>query len=61
MLVVMTGIAMVSITRAVASFWLPKVGDGVTRQHVSSIIVSAVSIVLVVAFVGSRRSQQVAT
>lgn len=60
-LVVMTGIAMVATSRAVASFWLPKVGDGLTRQHISSVIVSAVSTVVVVALVGSRRSRQIAT
>jgi len=61
-LVVLTGIAVISTTRAVGSFWLPKVGDGLTRQHLSSIIVSAASIVLgVVAIVGSRRTRQVAT
>lgn len=61
MVVVAAGIAMVSTVRAVGSFWLPKVGDGLTRQHISSIIVSVGSISLVVALLGSRRARQVAT
>jgi hypothetical protein len=51
--VVVLGVALiVASTRALASIWLPHVGDGLTRQHLASIgvaIAVAVSLVIVVA------------
>lgn len=47
--------AVVSTVRALASFWLPKVGDGLTRQHRTSLVVSGVvNALLVVAVLRGR-------
>lgn len=35
----------VAFVRGLASFWLPHVGDGMTRQHQSSILVAAVAVI----------------
>ena len=44
--------------RAVGSIWLPHVGDGLTRQHVTSIVVAVTALVtLCVLAASSRRSQ----
>lgn len=46
----------VSSVRAVASFWLPHVGVGRTRQHNTSIVIVAASaVVLALAFARTRR------
>lgn len=53
--VVLAGVAIVASTRAVASIWLPHVGDGLTRQHLVSIgvaIAAAVSLLVTVAVRG---------
>ncbi len=42
--IVFAATASVASVRAVGSIWLPHVGDGLTRQHVSSLVVAAVSI-----------------
>lgn len=44
----------VALVRSVASFWLPRIGSALTRQHVESIVVVAVAALLAVVL-GSRR------
>ncbi len=56
--------ASVASVRSVASLWLPHVGDGLTRQHLSSLVVAAVALVGLVAVAasdggrGGRESRQ---
>ena len=40
---VLLAVGVVATTRAVASVWLPHLGDGLTRQHIQSIVVGLVS------------------
>ncbi len=46
-LVVSCGMLVVAAVRSIGSFWLPKLGDGLTRQHQTSLGVAAVAVVLV--------------
>ncbi|MBI5089960.1 MAG: hypothetical protein HZB15_14150 [Actinobacteria bacterium] len=46
--VVMLALLAVAAIRAVASIWLPHIGDGLTRQHRESIIVAALAVGLLV-------------
>ncbi len=42
--VIWVGVAVVAVTRAVASFWLPHIGDGPTRAHVWSLVISGAAV-----------------
>ena len=42
--VVVAAIAAVASARAVGSFWLPKIGEALTRQHRSSLLVALVTV-----------------
>ena len=42
--VVAVAVAVVAGARSVASFWLPRVGDGLTRQHLTSVVVFVVAL-----------------
>ncbi len=44
LLVVVAAIAGVATVRAIASIWLPHVGEGLTRPHLTSIVVAAGSV-----------------
>ena len=46
--VVLAGVGLVASVRAVASFWLPEIGVGLSRQHRTSIVVAALSAVALV-------------
>jgi hypothetical protein len=46
---VLLAIGSIALIRSVASFWLPKVGDGLTRQHTTSILVACLVAVAMVA------------
>ncbi len=48
-LVVLTSLAWIAGVRAIGSTWLPHVGDGLTRQHLSSIALTAISLIAAVA------------
>lgn len=50
--VVVLSLFAIAIIRSVASIWLPRIGQGPTRQHRTSILVAAVT---AVTFVGLRR------
>jgi hypothetical protein len=50
-LVVLLGALSVATVRAIGSIWLPHVGDGLTRQHLTSIVVAVLAAALVVATV----------
>jgi hypothetical protein len=41
--IVLSAVAAVAAVRAVGSIWLPHVGDGLTRQHITSIGVAVAS------------------
>ncbi len=41
------GILIVAGVRSIGSFWLPKLGDALTRQHQTSLVVAALAVVLV--------------
>lgn len=56
-LVVATAALAVAGVRAIASIWLPHVGDGLTRPHRTSIVVSVVALI-VVALLGVRERQR---
>lgn len=63
-LVVTSAVLIVAFVRAIGSIWLPHVGDGLTRQHLESVVMVAVAVVAAVA-VGLRdasgRADQQAT
>ncbi len=64
LLVVGAGMFAVAAVRAIGSIWLPHVGDGLTRQHVSSIAVSsiaAVAIAVTLALWGHRGTSETAS
>ncbi len=42
--VLLSGLVSVALVRSVASIWLPHVGEGLTRQHLTSILVLAVAV-----------------
>lgn len=50
--VVVVALLSIAIIRSIASIWLPHIGNGLTRQHRTSI---AVGIIAVIAFVVIRR------
>jgi hypothetical protein len=54
----LASVAAVASVRAVGSIWLPHVGDGLTRQHLSSIVVAVASLagVAAVAVASDRRN-----
>ena len=52
MSVMLCGALVVAVVRSVGSFWLPHIGTGLTRQHVSSIFVAAALIVGLAVCVG---------
>ena len=57
--VALTATAAVASVRAVGSIWLPHVGDGLTRQHISSVAVAAatgIAAVAAVVFFPAQRS-----
>lgn len=57
-LMVVATVAGLATVRAVASIWLPHVGDGLTRPHLISIVVAAVSLpVLAWLVMRARRGQ----
>jgi len=43
--VTIIAVALVAATRSVASFWLPRIDTGLTRQHRESIAVLAVTLI----------------
>ena len=62
--VALAGVVAVASVRAVGSIWLPHVGNGLTRQHLTSlgvVAISAIAAVIVVARSTRRRPSQVAT
>ena len=58
-LVVAAATVAVAGVRAIGSIWLPHVGDGLTRQHVTSIVIAATAgvVLAVVAASAARRHQ----
>jgi len=56
--VALAGILAVASVRSVGSVWLPHVGDGLSRQHLTSIGVVAISVVVAVAVAGRSRLSQ---
>ena len=50
--VVMVALLSIAIIRSIASIWLPHIGNGLTRQHTTSI---AVGVISAIAFVVVRR------
>lgn len=56
---VLTGLAAVALVRSVASIWLPRVGDELTRQHRTSILVLLLSVAGLVAVRLTRGSAAV--
>ena len=55
LVVALVAAAAVSSVRAIGSIWLPHVGDGPTRQHLTSLAVAVVSLVALAATVGMKR------
>ncbi len=53
--VVIMALLTVAIIRSIASIWLPHIGNGMTRQHRTSIVVGVIAMI---AFVVIRRRQQ---
>lgn len=53
--------AVVAVARSVGSLWLPSVGEGLTRQHVSSIVVGAVAVLVLLGAAAIRRAPAHAT
>ena len=51
---VLASLAVVATVRATASFWLPKIGDALTRQHRTSLAVAATTILALVVLALSR-------
>lgn len=47
-------VAFVATLRSIVSFWLPRFGDELTRQHRESIVVAAMSLITLFATVGRR-------
>ena len=54
----LASIAAVASVRSVASIWLPHVGDGLTRQHWSSIVVAVASLAALVMAAGRTNRLQ---
>lgn len=53
--VVVMALLTVAIIRSIASIWLPHIGNGMTRQHRTSIVVGVIAVIAVVVI---RRRQQ---
>ncbi|MGQ0434897.1 MAG: hypothetical protein ACT452_21115 [Microthrixaceae bacterium] len=56
---VLLAVGGVATTRAVASVWLPRLGDGLTRQHTQSIVVALVSLAAIGWLRWRRRSRPI--
>lgn len=54
---VVGAVGTVALVRAVASFWLPRIGTALTRQHVESIAVAVVAIATGAAMLVRRRER----
>ena len=60
--IVVAAIAVAATIRSVASIWLPRISDGPTRQHRTSMAVAATAIVgLILATVRERRRSRIPT
>lgn len=59
LLVALASAAAVASVRAVGSIWLPHVGDGLTREHLSSIALAAASLAGVAIMAGTARRGRV--
>lgn len=53
---VISAVAWVGVTRSIGSVWLPKIGDGLTRQHVSSLAVAVTAMGALLALSSRRRA-----
>lgn len=54
-------VAGVAVTRAVASIWLPHVGDGLTRPHLTSIVVAVLAVSTLGVLVARQRVSDAAS
>ncbi len=55
--VVVAGVVAVAVIRSIASVWLPRIGDRLTRQHRTSLIVAGLGFVALAGeLVGSKRA-----
>lgn len=53
---ILAGLGSLALVRAVTSFWLPRLGEGMTRQHITSVVVaSACAAALAMVAVTTRR------
>ncbi len=60
--VVVTGaVAGVAVVRSVASIWLPHVGDGLTRPHLTSLVVAALAVVAFTVLAWGQRDRSAAS
>ena len=59
---VLLAVATVASVRAIASFWLPRIGDGPTRQHRQSILVAvaAVGVIAILALASVETGDEAA-
>jgi hypothetical protein len=55
---VLSGVVVVAVVRAVGSIWLPHVGTGLTRQHVTSIVVAVGAMIGLIAVIASARPRR---
>ena len=54
--VVVLAIALLAVIRSVASIWLPHIGDGMTRQHKTSVVIAVIATLSFVAIrISTRR------
>ena len=56
--VVALALALLAVIRSVASIWLPHIGNGMTRQHKTSVVIAVIA---TLSFVGIRLREQRAT
>ena len=55
--VVALAIALLAVIRSVASIWLPHIGDGLTRQHKTSLVITVIASLIFIAIrIRERRS-----
>lgn len=59
--IVLGGIIVVAAVRSIGSIWLPHIGDGLTRQHRSSILVAATATGALVALSAASRRHEHST